>query len=158
MNDLIQNWISKLKNIWFIPAMILVGVVLMVYQADQKTSVPAVLVSQDQQYILDTQERINQMLLSIDGAYPCDVTITLASGVKKEYVREAGKVLVITDDQGNQSAVVSKEIAPEIAGVTVLCRGAGNITLERNIIESISTVLGIGSNKVCVIFSERDGS
>jgi stage III sporulation protein AG len=136
--------------------MILVGIALIVYKADQKESIPVSASTTDMNYIDETEARIEQMLLKINGCEDCNVTITLSSGVKKEYVREEGNVLVVTDDKGNQSAVVSKEIAPEIAGVTVFYKGESSLNVERDIIQSVSTVLGIGSNKICVIISERD--
>ena len=156
MNDLIQRILHEFRKIWFIPVMVILGIFLMVIQYDQPESIQVASVSADEQYIRDTEARIEEMLKGIDGVGACDVTITLASGSKKEYVREEGNVLVISDNNGNQSAVISKEIAPEIAGVTVLCRGAYNIKIQKDIIHSVSTVLGIGSNKVCVISSEEE--
>ena len=46
---------------------------------------------------------------------------------------------------------MSHENAPEIAGVTVASEGAGSLQVRNDIIESVSTVLGIGTNKICVI-------
>ena len=151
MNDWIKRILPEVRKIWFVPVMVLLGIVLMVYQNNSREAVPVSTVLTDDQFVADTENRIEQMLKNIDGAGDCKVTITLASGSKKEYVREAGNVLVITDNQGNQSAVVAKEVAPEIAGVTVLSIGAKNIEVQKDIIQSVSTLLGIGSNKVCVI-------
>ena len=151
MNDWIKRILPEVRKIWFVPVMVLLGIVLMVYQNNSREAVPVSTVLTDDQFVADTENRIEQMLKNIDGAGDCKVTITLASGSKKESVREAGNVLVITDNQGNQSAVVAKEVAPEIAGVTVLSIGAKNIEVQKDIIQSVSTLLGIGSNKVCVI-------
>ncbi len=156
MNELIRRILPEVRKIWFIPVMVLLGIVLMVYQNDRTEAIPVAATTADDQYITETEERIEQMLRNIKGAGYCDVTITLASGSKKEYVREDGNVLVISDNEGNQSAVVSKDIAPEIAGVTVLSSGAENIAIQKDIIHSVSTVLGIGTNKVCVILSDRE--
>ena len=136
--------------------MVLFGVALMVYQNNGREAVPVSSAMTDEQFLGDTENRIEQMLKNVDGAGDCKVTITLASGSKKEYVREAGNVLVITDNQGNQSAVVAKEVSPEIAGVTVLSVGAKNIEVQKDIIQSVSTLLGIGSNKVCVILLDEE--
>lgn len=156
MNELMRRILPELQKIWFIPAMVLLGVVLMVVQVGKDDAVPVSSVKTDDQYITNTEDRIMEMLKGIDGAGVCDVTITLASGIKKEYVREDGNVLVISDNNGNQSAVVSKELAPEIAGVTILSKGAKNIKIQKDIIHSVSTVLGIGTNKVCVILLEEE--
>lgn len=151
MNELIKKWVPEVKKYWFVPVMILLGVLLMTRQLDQPEAVAVSAVDSDRQFISETESRVAEMLKSIVGAGECRVTITLSSSGKKEYVREDGNVLVITDKEGNESAVISRENAPEIAGVTVASKGAGSAAVRNSIIESVSTVLGIGSNKICVV-------
>ncbi len=151
MNEIIKKIPSDFKRYWFIPILILLGVFMMIHQYDQPKVVEVTSTLEDQQYIAQTEKQIREMLKGVDGAGDCYVTITLSSGGKKEYVREEGSVLVITDKDGNQSAVVSRENTPEIAGVTVASKGAGSLAVRHNIIESVSTVLGIGTNKICVV-------
>ena len=151
MNELIKKLIPDLKKYWFIPVMILGGIFLMIRQADQPKAIEVSAISEDHQFIDETEKQIKEMLKGIDGAGECLVTITLSSGGRKEYVREDGSVLVITDKEGNQSAVIAREKAPEIAGVTIASKGAGSLRVRNDIIESVSTVLGIGTNKICVV-------
>ncbi|MBQ4052222.1 MAG: hypothetical protein IJD09_01040 [Clostridia bacterium] len=151
MNERLQNLISDLKKHWYVPAIIVLGMVLMLFQGDAQKSTTVVSGITNSTFVSDTEARVTEMLKEVEGAGECVVTITLASGGKKEYVREDGNVLVITDKDGNQSAVVSKENAPEIAGVTIACTGAGSVEVRNRIIQSVSTVLGIGANKICVI-------
>ncbi|PWM38715.1 MAG: hypothetical protein DBX52_06495 [Clostridiales bacterium] len=151
MNDIIKKWLPEVKKYWFIPLMVAAGIFFMLQPAKEKNQQTVASVNMDQQFVSDTESRVAEMLKSVEGAGECRVTITLASGGKKEYVREEGNVLVITDKDGNQSAIVARESAPEIAGVTIASKGAGSVTVRNNIIESVSTVLGIGTNKICVV-------
>lgn len=150
MNDLVKQVMQEIKKNWYIPLVIISGVLVMLFGADRREVIAAD-ASVDSNYVSETEQRIAEMLRGIEGVGECRVTITLSSGGKKEYVREEGSVLVITDKDGNQSAVVSRENAPEIAGVTIATRGAGSTVVRNNIIESVSTVLGIGTNKICVV-------
>lgn len=153
MNEKIRELLIKYKKYWYAPALVIVGVALMLVRSDQSQTIKTAATGMtDQNFVYETEARLEEMLKGIDGAGECEVTITLASGGKKEYVREEGRVLVITDKDGNQSAVVSKENAPEIAGVTVISSSRMNINIKNNIIDSVGTVLGIGTNKVCVVF------
>ena len=142
-----------LKKYWYVPMMILIGILFMVGWDKETEKVSASAAFSDQQYDLETQERLESMLTEIEGAGRCYVTVTLSSGSKKEYVRQEGDVLVVSDKDGNESPVVSKEKAPEIAGVTVACKGAGKTEVRNRIIRAVSTVLGIGTNKICVVES-----
>lgn len=154
MNDMIKIIFREVKEKWYLPMMILLGVIMML-QPFQKATVQVSSASNNNDvFIAETQLRVKEMLKEVAGAGECVVTITLASGGKKEYVREDGNVLVITDNEGNQSAVVSKENMPEIAGVTVASKGADQLIVRNNIIHSVSTLLGIGTNKICVIMRE----
>ncbi len=151
MNESMKKIMEEIRRIWYVPVMVMIGVFMMVYQVYQPEAIPVSATPAEQDFLEQTQARICEMLKKVEGAGSCNVTITLASGGKKEYVREDGNVLVITDKDGNQSAVVSQECAPEIAGVTVLSSGAGSVTVRNNIINAVSTALGIGTNKVCVV-------
>ncbi len=153
MNEKVGELLSKYKKYWYAPVLIIIGIALMLLRVDQNQTIETAAIGiSDQNYVYETEARLEEMLKGIDGAGDCEVTITLASGGKKEYVREEGRVLVITDKDGNQSAVLSKENAPEIAGVTVISSSRMNINIKNNIINSIGTVLGVGTNKICVVF------
>lgn len=151
MNETLKRLIPEVKKFWYIPFMVLLGFLFMTLQFKQPSAVSVASVDRSAAFIQETESRIAEMLKNVEGAGECKVTITLASGGKKEYVREEGNVLVITDKDGNESAVVSKENAPEIAGVTIASKGAGSVAVQNRITESVSTVLGVGTNKICVV-------
>ena len=151
MNEIIKKIFPEIKKYWFVPVMILLGLLLMTNRFEQPEAIAVSAVMEEDKYIAETERRIVEMLKGVEGAGECRVTITLSSGGKKEYVREDGNVLVSTDKDGNQSAVISRENAPEIAGVTVASHGAGSAVVRNDIVESVSTVLGIGTNKICVV-------
>lgn len=153
MNEKVRELWIVYKKYWYAPLMIALGIALMLIRFEPKETEETVSLGiSDQNYVYEIESRIEEMLKGIDGAGDCEVTITLASGGRKEYVREDGRVLVITDKDGNQSAVISKENAPEIAGVTVISSSEMNINVKNNIVNSIGTVLGVGTNKICVVF------
>lgn len=153
MNEKVGELLSKYKKYWYAPLVIIIGIALMLLRLDRNQAAETISTGlSDQSYVYETEARLEEMLKGMEGTGECEVTITLASGGKKEYVREEGRVLVITDKDGNQSAVISKENAPEIAGVTVISSGEMNINVKNNIIKSVGTVLGVGTNKICVVF------
>ncbi|MBR4087423.1 MAG: hypothetical protein IKK30_06190 [Clostridia bacterium] len=153
MNEKLRELIIKYKRYWYAPVLVVTGIALMLIRPDRNQTVETAAIGiSDRNFVSETEARLEEMLKGINGAGDCEVTITLASGGKKEYVREEGRVLVITDKDGNQSAVISKENAPEIAGVTVISSSRMNINIKNNIIHSIGTVLGVGTNKICVVF------
>lgn len=119
------------------------------------------------EYISSVEARVENIVKTIDGAGECDVMIGLHSSGESIYVKENKKssdstadtnksesedcVITMSDSDGNEYALVRKELMPEISGVTVVCDGGDDKSVKNNVIIAVSTVLGIGSNKVCVI-------
>ena len=118
-------------------------------------------------YISDLESRVESIVSKIYGVGECSVMININSTVESVYVKENKKsydnnentskgetentVLTMTDENGNQSAPVTKQIMPKICGVTVVCDGGENLTVQKDVITAVSTLLDIGSEKVCVI-------
>jgi len=119
------------------------------------------------EYIKQLETRTAELVSSIDGAGECVVMINYDTSVESVYVTENKKsydnnqtenrgesednVLTMTDGNGNQSALIKKKIMPKISGVTVVCDGGNNKSVQTNVINAVSILLDIGSNKVCVI-------
>ena len=136
MNEFVKEVIRECKKHWYIVVLILMGILMMLkpFGSDEQTTSAHPMEISEELFIDDTEKRIVEMLKSVKGAGTCEVTVALASGGRKEYVREEANVLVVKDKDGNESAVLAKENAPEIAGVTVASVGAGNITVRGEII------------------------
>lgn len=118
-------------------------------------------------YIKQLENRTAELVSEIEGAGECVVMINYNTSVESVYVKENKKsydnnptenkgetqdtVLTMTDSNGNQSALIKKKIMPRISGVTVVCDGAKKQHVQTSIINAVSVLLDIGSNKVCVI-------
>ena len=121
----------------------------------------------DREYVAELEKRVGQMVSQISGVGKSNVMISLASSAESVYVKENKKILdsgkeqnksesedsVITmsDSSGNQYALVTKKLTPKVSGVTVVCDGGNNPSVQAAVIRAVSTVLDIGANKVCVI-------
>ena len=118
-------------------------------------------------YIENLEKRIGEMVSTIKGAGESRVVINIISTPESVYVKENKKsydssseksksetedsVLTMTDSNGNEYALVTKQIMPQIGGVTVVCDGGADASVKASVINAVCTVLNIGANKVCVI-------
>lgn len=121
----------------------------------------------ESKYIESLESRIVGIVSEIRGAGNASVMINIVSTTESVYVKENKKsydsgtdnsksetqdsIITMTDGSGNQYALVTKKIMPEIGGVTVVCEGGGDQNVKAAVINAVSTVLNIGANKVCVI-------
>ena len=60
-------------------------------------------------------------------------------------------ITVVSDSGYGQRPVTVKELYPTFRGAVVLCEGADNIHVRCAVVEAVSTLCGIGADKVAVL-------
>lgn len=129
----------------------------------------------NEQYAQQMEQRLKGVLEKIDGAGKCEVMVTLKQGtqlvyasedkVTKDVIRDKngdisvktsdkdvseGKLVLIESSDGTHQPIIETCIEPEINGVVVVCEGGKSQVVCQRITEAVKTVLGIGSNQICV--------
>ncbi len=123
------------------------------------------------QYIKMLEDKTEKMLLSVDGAGKSKIMITAEASATSQYAVDESisndsqqnkeensdkkesqtEIVMIEGESGRKQALVVRVVEPEIRGVLVLCEGADNPEVNERITQAVKTVLGISSNKICVI-------
>ncbi|MEG1706270.1 MAG: hypothetical protein RR291_02110 [Clostridia bacterium] len=106
--------------------------------------------------------KLSDTISCIKGVGTASVAISYKTGVEQifayeSYKQTTGNVTTekneIVTSQG--IPVVIKEIAPQISGVVIVAKGAGNAVVKMQIIEAITTLLNVDSD--CVqVFTYKD--
>lgn len=172
MNDYIIKLLNSLKSsktsaiaVIAIAGMILIAANFMFSGKSAQSSSDSAF--NETEYIESLEKRISEMVSEIKGAGASSVVINIVSTTESVYVKENKKssdsssdtsktetedsVLTMKDSSGNEYALVTKQILPQIGGVTVVCKGGDDPSVKAAVIDAVCTVLNIGSNKVCVI-------
>lgn len=125
-------------------------------------------------YELDTEDRLEDIIGRIDGVGRVKVMVTVESGVENIYetdnkisddvTRSTGDSAatqqstssesshVIVDNGGDgEQALLSKQEQPEILGVVVVCDGGNSPDVKENVVDSVSTALGLATNHITVV-------
>ncbi len=107
------------------------------------------------QYEENLEARLSELISSIDGAGRAKVMITLDSGDENVYATEdkSGeksyeKSYVVIKQNGDENGILLKIAEPEIRGVAVVCEGAGSAEVRQEIINTVTAVLNVGTNRV----------
>ena len=61
------------------------------------------------------------------------------------------------DTDGGETALVRKTLSPVFRGALVLCEGAENDGVRFRVTSALSTLLGLGSDKISVVPMDREG-
>ncbi len=148
--------------------LILLGDVL--FGGDKKAEEPAQTaadaVSQQLATERQLEERLAELIGSVEGAGRVRVMVTLENAGETVYAldeqtstqaADAGEWRqsyqsehVFLDAQNGREPLVETRLEPEVKGVAVVCGGGDDVTVVRRITELVSVVLGLPSNRVCV--------
>ncbi len=168
----LTGMLSAYKTRLWLPALGICGVLLVavsaVFGGKEEATLPTAL--DTTAYIALLEERIENMVSSIDGAGQADVMITLENGIEYVYadeqrtnsdrVEQEGNVetrddsqrtVVTVDAEDGKTGLLVTEIQPTVRGVVVTCVGARDETVATMVAEAVKTALNISDKRVCVI-------
>lgn len=146
-------------------AVLLAGVLLLSLGSGENKEQPAPTAQGFQAFDLEAFERSAAAQLSrIDGVGRLELMLTLESTGEAVYAsdtRESANsgqstsreqnITVVSDSGYGQRPVTVKELYPTFRGAVVLCEGADNIHVRCAVVEAVSTLCGIGADKVAVL-------
>lgn len=115
----------------------------------------------------EMEEAMEDILEKIQGVGRVDVMLTLQSGGERilaadstlrysgstqapdDYDRSSETVTVSGD--GGQDVVVTQEIYPQYRGALVVCEGGGSDGVRLQVVEAVSALTGLGSDRIAVV-------
>ncbi len=115
------------------------------------------------QYTEQLEKRLEKNICKMNGIKNCSVMITLKTTEKYIYATEEKrntdmekqqseeKYVILDNRDGGDTALKEAVVLPQINGVLVMCDGVSDIAVKSDIIEAVTTVLDITSNRVCVL-------
>lgn len=138
--------------------------------------------SQDNLSIAESklEQRVDEILSMIEGAGKVSSKITLESSLEYEYAvntkngqtqvneeardgsnritketQEDTQLVMKTESQGQNEAVIIKEIRPEISGVVVVAEGAKDSVVMEELNSAVQTLLNVPAHRVMILTKER---
>lgn len=121
-------------------------------------------------YSEDIENRLTELVSSIDGAGRTRVMVTLKCGSEQVYAenidienevsrtngietgiksKREGEYIILNTGSG-ENGLILKVLQPEIRGVAVVCEGASSAGVRKDVTEAVSAVLGISSARISV--------
>ena len=118
--------------------------------------------------ILQLQQEMEDILSKMQGVGELRLMLTLDQGSSKalaqdaslnysgapaapeDYSRSASTVVVSKSGSG-ESVVVLHETYPQFRGALVVCQGGGDPAVRLAVIEAVSALTGLGSDKISVV-------
>ena len=110
----------------------------------------------------DLEYQLEEILSRIEGVGQTKVLLTLETGPQTLYQedleqrirsedQESSTTTVFVSEDGKETPVVVKTIYPIYKGALVVCQGAGSAAVRLHIVQAVSSLTGLGSDKITVI-------
>lgn len=161
MKEKIQEILKKYR---FAALIALVGIVLMLLPGEKESTAEDTSSTGEQFSLAETEQRMAQMLGAMDGVGRVQVMLTLRSGETLSLaednsatlgsggnVRQDSQVLTINRGSGRQEVVVTQRLYPLYQGAVVVCQGASDSRVRLRVLETVSVLTGLSSDKISVV-------
>ena len=119
------------------------------------------------QSLLETGQRLAALLAHIEGAGEVQVMLSLRTGAETVYQtdtkRSSGEsgdtqettTVLCTQSGSSKTPLVKKTEYPVYQGAVVVCAGADSAQVRLAIVEAVSSLTGLGSDKITVVKMKR---
>lgn len=110
-------------------------------------------------YTASLEKRISALVGRIEGISDVTALVTVDASKESVYATSGSNrdYVIIKDSSGNESALKLSEINATIRGIAVVCDYGGDNALKMQIIELLSSLFGIGSNRISVMQAHFGG-
>lgn len=110
----------------------------------------------------ELEHKLEQALSQIEGAGEVTVVLTVEAGAKQIWAEdrksevdaqsrsEEESAVVLSRGSGTEEAVPVQQISPRFRGALVVCSGGGDPKVRLSLVEAVSALTGLGSDKISI--------
>ena len=155
--------IQALKKYRFVALILLVGLVLMLLPTSGEKTEGEREEHGETYSLSQTEQRLESLLRNMQGVGQVNVMLTLKSGSTLELAKDSSTsvrdnetkresdIVTVSRGSGSEEVVVTQERYPVYQGAVVVCEGGGNSAVRLAVIDAVSVLTGLGSDKITVV-------
>lgn len=151
-----------IKKYRYVLLILLLGVGLMLLPGEEEQEAETVY-QEEIQKKPDLSNQLEQLLSQLKGAGEVKVLLTCAEGQQTIYqsdvhtvsedghLTEEAQTVLLNDAQRGDQGLVRQTIPEKYLGAVILCQGAEVPAVRLAIVEAVSNITGLGTNKISVL-------
>lgn len=151
--------LSLIKEYRYAVIILTAGLILMLMPSGRKdgktVQTPAVKESQ----VFDLQERLGELLSSVQGAGKVKVLLTQARGEQTLYQTDTHErtdsltedTVIVTGSDRSQQGLICQRIPPKYLGAVIVCQGADKPVVRLAIVEAVADATGLSTDAITVL-------
>lgn len=157
-----QKWREALGRYQYVLLIMAVGAVLLLLPTGERGSPQEEAPAREEESAFDLEafeRKLEKTLSQVEGAGETRVILTLEGGSRQVLARNQDRegdggtsntVVTVGRGSGQQEAVPIQTVAPEFRGALVVCPGGGSAATRLRLIEAVSALTGLGSDRIAV--------
>lgn len=162
----LEKWTGLLKKYRYAALIVLAGMVLMLLPTGgSKADSGGDSSEAAESFSLEeTEKHMAEVLGTINGVGRVRIMLTLRSGSTLRLAEDSTisdstggqtkqekQVLTVNRGSGRQEVVVTQQLYPTYQGAVVVCEGAGSSTVRLAVVNAVSVLTGLSSDKISVV-------
>jgi len=158
-----EKLISMLKKYKYTVAIVLVGLILILLPSKDPSEETVRIDETAEQEVISISEELEQILSRVDNAGEVRVLLSIEAGEVTVYqtnddvsVSDGNSTtqistVLITGADREEYGLVRQVNPPDYKGAIVVCQGADDPKVQLAIVDAVSTVTGLGADRISVL-------
>lgn len=155
--------LEVLKRYKFVAMVLIAGLVLMMLPSGSDSRRTEQEKQEASYSLAQTERRLEEILKNMQGVGQVDVMLTLKSGTTLELAKDSSlsirdtetkresNVVTISGGGGSEEVVITQQRYPTYQGAVVVCEGGSNSSVRLAVIEAVSVLTGLGSDRISIV-------
>lgn len=140
-----------------------IGLLLLLFPSHEGMSEQKEVITENTVNILSVEDQLSQILSNVQGAGKVQVMLSISSGEETLYQTDDNHTnntdsastktdtVTITDSDRNEKGLIRQINPPVYSGAIIVCQGADNPSVRYAVVEAVSKVTGLGTDKISVL-------
>ena len=148
--------VTIVKKYKWAAVILALGLILLLLP-EKETQANESVITQESINILPIEEALAEILSQVQGAGKVKVMLTEAMGQETLYQNDTSgtndkqDTVIISDSDRNELGLVRQINPPVYMGAIVLCQGADSSAVRLSLVEAVSAVTGLSTDKIMVL-------
>ena len=151
--------IRLIKEYRYAVIILVAGLVLMMMPSGRKEGMTVQTPEVVPDQVFDLQDRLGEILSSVQGAGKVKVLLTQARGEQTLYQTDTQErtdsltedTVIVTGSDRSQKGLICQRIPPQYMGAVIVCQGADKPVVRLAIVEAVADATGLSTDTITVL-------
>ena len=163
-----RKWLALIGSYKYVLIVVAAGILCLAWPSRSPTEPEQEAAGASSMDLEAIQTEMEEILGAIQGVGELRLMLTVDTGTQRELAGDTSlsysgstqapedysrttETVVVSGGSGEDQVVVTRETYPQFRGALVVCQGADDPQVKLSVIEAVSALTGLGSDRICVI-------